>query len=129
MNLYGIFLDNSHAYIIKSNGKEIVSMEEIQSEVESRNKGQYTDEHVTISNQHKNTERREQEFKHFFKEIIGKIADANQIMLFGPGLAKTHFKTELEKIGSFKKINIEALTTDSMTENQLKAYVKEYFEK
>ena len=67
--------------------------------------------------------------EHFFHGLCAKFADAEEILLLGPGLAKTHFKTYLEKhqpSGLAKKI-IGIENSDHPTDNQILAEARRFF--
>ena len=69
--------------------------------------------------------------EHFFHELALKLKNANHILLMGPGLAKNHFKTHLEKHhheGIAKKI-IGVENSDHPTDNQILATVRKFFVK
>jgi hypothetical protein len=64
----------------------------------------------------------------YYDEVISMIRDAEAILIFGPGEAKGELKKRLEgdKLGGL----IEAVeTVDDMTDRQIAAKVREYFQK
>ena len=64
----------------------------------------------------------------YYNEVISLIRDAEAIVIFGPGEAKGELKKRLEKdkLGGI----IEAVeTADKMTDRQIAAKVREYFQK
>ena len=67
------------------------------------------------------------QLRQYYQEIIRGIQDANNILIFGPGEAKTELKKELEKSREFalKKITVEP--SDKMTERQIAAKVRQFF--
>ncbi|EAR01738.1 hypothetical protein [Maribacter sp. HTCC2170] len=75
-------------------------------------------------------EREKHQYKSYFKNLIGKIKKGDSIALFGPAESATKFKKELDinypllaaKIKTVKKV-------DSMTNNQVKKMVREFFGK
>lgn len=71
-----------------------------------------------------------QRLKHasaYYKEIMNEIAQADEIVLFGPAATKK----ELGKYLLENKMPISVIkgviTADSMTDNQISAWVKNYF--
>jgi ABC-type branched-subunit amino acid transport system substrate-binding protein len=64
----------------------------------------------------------------FYSQVIAAIRDSDAILILGPGLAKSEFSKRLahEKVRS-RVVGIE--TADKMTERQLAARVRAYFEK
>jgi stalled ribosome rescue protein Dom34 len=75
--------------------------------------------------------RHHQQDEHFYHEIAGKLAGAEEVLLMGPGLAKNHFKTHLEKhhhaVLAKKVVGVE--TVDHITENQLMETARKFFKK
>lgn len=74
---------------------------------------------------------REREFMgqldQYYKEVIAAIREVESILIFGPGEAKGELKKHLDqaRLGE----NIVALeTSDKMTDNQVAAKVREYFQ-
>ncbi len=73
-------------------------------------------------NRHKNSEK-------FFHEVAGALTNAHEVLLVGPGDAKTHFRTHLEshhhnQIGN-KIVGVE--TVDHPTDGQIVALAKKFF--
>ncbi len=124
---YGIWIDHSKAFIIKSNKLAEMEIRGFGSEVESHHRGGNDDEHVTIANQHRYEERRSNEMKAFSREVITHLSDADEIVIFGPGTAKHAFQNELEthKALSTKIKGLE--TTDQLSEAEMKDFVKDFF--
>jgi stalled ribosome rescue protein Dom34 len=64
----------------------------------------------------------------YYDEVVAAIREAESILLFGPGEAKGELKKHLEK----EKLGgrIEAVETeDTMTDRQIAAKVRDYFQK
>ena len=73
-------------------------------------------------------EREKHQFKVYFKEIASEIEGSDGILIFGPAEVKDKFKKELES--SYEEINVkvkDVQTADSMTDNQVKAWARDYF--
>ena len=72
-------------------------------------------------NQHKNPEK-------FVHDVAGRLGDAHEILLIGPGQAKVHFKEHLERhdhaVGK-KVVGME--TVDHPTDGQIVALAKKFF--
>ncbi|MGD9416844.1 MAG: hypothetical protein PVJ18_17950, partial [Desulfobacterales bacterium] len=69
------------------------------------------------------------QLRQYYQEIIRKIQDADQILILGPGEAKTEIKKELEKSKelALKKVTVEP--ADKMTERQIAARIRRFFTK
>ncbi|MCK0131746.1 hypothetical protein MWU59_09545 [Flavobacteriaceae bacterium F08102] len=125
----GVWLDKTKAIIVAiSDGKETEKV--IFSDIE--------DFHVT-SNKHLGgareiakdrdyLEREKHQFKAYFKAITKELLDSESIFIAGPGetykkfskALKEHYKTLSAKVKEIQK-------ADSMTDNQVKALVRNFF--
>ena len=65
--------------------------------------------------------------KHIFNAIVPKLADAEEILILGPGLTKNHLQTYLQKITSLKHKVVGCEITDHPTENQLLSLASRFF--
>ena len=63
----------------------------------------------------------------YYDEVIGWISQADALLLFGPAEAKDELKKRLEHSGLGKLI-IGVETADKMTDRQIEAKVKQYFQ-
>ncbi len=130
----GIWMDKEKAYIIDIQESN-EDMTTIFSEIEdyrihggsgTRFKGGPQD----VVQDSKYMEREKHQFKNYFKKIIPYIENADSIVIYGPAESGEKFLKELET--NYKKIaeKVKAvLKADSMTENQTKALIRDYFKK
>ena len=73
-------------------------------------------------------EREKHQLKDYFKKLVGAIDDADAIALFGPAETNEKFRKELMKNHKDLAKKLKTVTkADSMTENQVKALVRDYF--
>lgn len=134
MKNIGIWLDKDRAFVVTlTNGKESTLL--IPSNIEhyrihggsgTRLKGGPQD----VVQDSKYLERENHQFKAYFKEIVSHIKNADVLALFGPAGTNNRFKKELEE--SYKDLNKKVVAVkkaDSMTENQMKALVRDFFTK
>ncbi|NRT16293.1 hypothetical protein HNP99_002657 [Flavobacterium sp. 28A] len=129
----GIWIDSRKAIIVTlNNGKETVT--EIESDLENRiyhdkegDKGSFIG-HQHIDSQNTFDERRKHEINNYFKGIIAKINDTDELYIFGPAETKTKLehKINIEKSTLPSKLKLVE-TSDSMTSNQIVAKVKKFF--
>ncbi len=127
-NLYAIWIDHAHAFLVKADITNVLSVTPIGSDVEPHHHGGInTNEHVTIANQNKHNERRHNEMHDFCKTICAQLVNPDEIAIFGPGTAKNDLRNALEKMPNLASKLSQFETTDKMTENQLKAYVAKLF--
>ncbi len=66
----------------------------------------------------------------FFDEVVAAIGDAREVLVVGPGQARTAFKTDLDR----RHPNVAALVVavepmDHPTVDQLLAYARKYFKR
>ena len=132
MKYTGIWIDKRDAKIITiENGN--AKMNIIQSEIEefkihggsgTRLKGGPQD----VVQDSKFLEREINQTKRYFEDIIPSIEDADNLVIFGPAQTGSDFNKELsEKHPNIYKKVKSVEKTDNMTDNQLIAWVKEYF--
>lgn len=132
MKNIGIWLDKEKAHIISlENGNESIDM--VISEVENyrvhggsgtRLKGGPQD----VRQDSKFLEREKHQLKSYFDSIAEQLVDAKSIVIFGPAQTNTKFFKVLEE--NYKDIanKVKAVTkADSMTDNQITAFVKNFF--
>jgi hypothetical protein len=130
----GVWLDKEKAIIINlSEGKHTIK--HIDSDFEGRERipgegksfGRFGSQFLSMENKKKN--RTKKQLAEYLKRIISAIKNADEIVLFGPA----EMKTELEKLmlgdHAFKSKLLGVKPADSMTENQLVAWVKDFFGK
>lgn len=66
--------------------------------------------------------------KHFFNEVALSIGTPNELLVFGAGVAKSHFKNHLESHNAnlFKSL-VGVETLDSVTDNQILEASRKFF--
>jgi len=128
----GIWMDKSKAIVVTFNGGKH-SIKTIQSQMDDRYNTGDNESGSWMGGQHLSDENKINErLKHrlelFFNEISSLIDDVHELYLFGPADTKTKFKNRLN---SKKKLSFELLkveTADSMTDNQIVAKVRSFYE-
>ncbi|MDM8161156.1 hypothetical protein QUH73_15125 [Labilibaculum sp. K2S] len=118
----GVWMDHTIAHIIEIKENTIASstVESLSSQGEKQNFGK--DESLKH-----NTE--QDQLSEFYKRLSTVIRDYSEVILFGPTDAKTELYNLLKEDSQFNNITIDIETTDKLTENQMHAFVKEYFAK
>jgi hypothetical protein len=118
----GIWLDHTTAHImeLKNNSISSKTIESLSEKGEKQTFGQ--DETLE-----QNTE--QDQLADLFTRLSVVIKDYSDVLLFGPTNAKTELYNFLKTDKQFKNSKIDVATTDYITENQMQAFVKEYFEK
>jgi hypothetical protein len=128
----GIWLDHKKAFIVSVAGDQ-VSSSNIVSNV---------DGHIRLSggsrvstpygpqegpSEGRIEERRRQKLRSYYKKIIRILSNAEEIVIFGPGEAKTELITEMKKSKGLSARIVATETTDKMTDRQIKAKVTKFF--
>ena len=122
----GIWLDLDQAIIIE-NGKK--SIHRIPSEVEHFHLlGGTKGGGLPGTSDTKLLQRKKNQLKRYFENIIKEIPGADNIVLFGPAETKIAFKKEIEQSNGMRSKLHGIETTDSnISENQLLEWVRDYY--
>ena len=68
--------------------------------------------------------------EHFFQKIAAEVGDVEELLVFGAGMAKTHFKTHLEKHNTqLTKHLVGVEPLDKLTDNQILEASRKFFKK
>lgn len=133
MKKAGIWLDSKHAHIIRL-AQEEETLETINSNIEFFNKTGTGSTRIKsgvtqdVNHERKYLEKEKAQFKNYFNSIAKAVADCDELMIFGPADINEKLKKELSQHHKslFSKV-IAIEKADSMTENQTKAYVRNFF--
>ena len=127
----GIWLDLKEAILITVNSKES-KMEKIQSEIEDfkvkgghRSKTPYST--MEVASDIKYLERKNNQLEKFYKHIMNKVKDVDELFIMGPGEVKIGLRKRIERTKSFKPIIKGFEVVDSVTDNQKIAKTKSFF--
>tara|TARA_R110002012_G_scaffold51138_1_gene132144 strand:- start:22417 stop:22839 length:423 start_codon:yes stop_codon:yes gene_type:complete len=133
MKHIGIWIDKKNAKVVTFT-KDGETLETVLSEVEFFNrKGSSRPRLKTgmaqdVVHESMYLEREKQQLKAYFKKLAAITKDADTIAIFGPASTPEKFRKELQEhykpIGEKVKI---VKKTDSMTDNQVIALVRDYF--
>lgn len=133
MKQTGIWIDKSKALIVNLIGDKS-EIEEINSEIETKVRfegetkqfgkfgGQF------LSNQEKKEHREIEQKKKFLNHLLKQIQASDQIVVLGPAEMKNELKKLILNDPDFKDKLRGIESVDNMTNNQLVAWVKNYFE-
>jgi stalled ribosome rescue protein Dom34 len=119
----GVWMDSKHAIVIATENRVVHGEFEIITTVEcgDHEGADYKNEKVEHSKD-------SQEQKKYFKTIASHIHEDQVIYVFGPGKAQEQFKNYLEDQHKFKSKEITLGTSDKITNNEMIAKVKSFFE-
>jgi hypothetical protein len=131
----GIWLNTSKAVLVNLHNGKDENVHMLESEVESRTR--FPGERKPFSRlgslltntSSRITNRKKQQMHQYFSKILSSIdSDVNELYLFGPSIAKIEFEKELRKHQNFTGKPIHVESADKMTEKQMIAHVKHFFE-
>ena len=132
----GVWLNHSQAHLIGYKGESAFFIEAIDSPYESivREEGEGNDKTRFSPNTERgsNNEKRkhnivQNELNEYFNKLEGKLESYQEILLFGPGIAKEELFNRLSENKLFKGKDIEVKSSDKLTENQMLSYVLDFF--
>jgi stalled ribosome rescue protein Dom34 len=130
----GIWLDKEKAVII--NLKEgIHTIKHLESSITTRERfqgegkrfGRFGNQFLSMESKKRNMAKNQSE--EYLKNIINEIKSVDKLVLFGPAEMKTHLEKAIRKDNLISKKLVAVEPADNMTENQLVAWVKEYYKK
>ena len=128
----GIWLDSEHAYLIRLTGSG-VEVEALESGIETRvriegEKKSYSRLGGSWFNpQKKKTKRQKQQTMGYFRRIINKCRDAEEVFLFGPAeLPRGLYKMWVQTKSYHGRVHPPE-SASKMTRNQMIARVREFF--
>ncbi|WP_372745601.1 hypothetical protein [Lutibacter sp.] len=128
----GIWLDSKQAFIINlSNGnhtiKTIESNIEFRERVEGESKkfGRFGGQYITYE---KNRENKQAfQTNEFIKNLLKELTNCDSFVIFGPSKMKKILKKEIKNNMLLAPKLLGVFKSDQLTENQLVAWVKDYF--
>ena len=128
----GIWLDKEKAIIINlMEGKH--SIKRLRSEIttrerfpgESKKFGRFGNQFLSMESKKRNMVKNQA--NEYLKNIIHEIRYVDKLVLFGPAEMKTQLEKAILKNSIISKKLVAVEPADNMTENQLVAWVKEYY--
>lgn len=132
----GLWMDQSKAQLVEFNNGAAVIVENIDSPIENlkRIDGEGKDttrfspnnEHIS-NNEHKKHNIAQKELNEYFRILETKLAAYDDILIFGPGVVKEQFRNKLRENKGFSDKWLSVQTSDKLTENQLLAFVRDFY--
>ena len=132
MRNVGVWMDKEKAMIINVDG-EMTEMNILESEVEdyravggSGSKTKWGPQDVVQDRKY--TEREKHQMKRYFENLSKALNEAENLVLYGPADTNKKFMHYLEDHNKGLAARVKGVdTADSMTENQVKALVKDFY--
>jgi hypothetical protein len=131
-NNIGIWIDTHLAVIINlSNGNETVKT--IESNIDTRERisgeskkyGRFGGQYLTYEKNREN--KKIEQTNQFLKILLKEIEDCDSVVLFGPSIMKIIFEKEIKSNLNLIGKLVGVFDADSMTENQMVAWVKDFY--
>ncbi|MEO8583279.1 MAG: hypothetical protein ABI415_05750 [Flavitalea sp.] len=116
----GVWLDQHHALLITHStieGEGFAVTEKIASE-----------ENHSSGSEHSMNNAKQGERIKYFKTVAHQLLNYDELLLFGPGTAQEQFLKFLQEDGQFKKTKISLDTANQLTEPQVIARVRTFFQ-
>ena len=132
MKYIGIWIDKDKAHVVTLM-KEHEKITTIESEMEHFNPkggfgGRFKGGPQDVVQDSKYLEREKHQHKLYFKTIVPHLKGAHSLAIFGPAQTGERFAKHLETYHHMLHAKLKGVErADSMTENQVKALVREYF--
>ena len=130
----GIWLDKRMAYIVTVDDEMKDTVEIVVSKVEQRQEilKAYRDKvkqgYSEKIKDRKLLEYNKHELKRYFKDIIQRLVVFNEIVIYGPSQTAPRLFTEMKLVNPQMAKNVkEVLKANSMTKNQIRALIRDYY--
>lgn len=133
----GVWMDYSHAYFIEYDGISAVIVDAVESPSVSqlREKGEAdgktrfsANPQQSSPNEYSKQNIEQEELKQYFKMLEKNLGGYRDILLFGPGTARDRFFKRISEKHFLEGKRISVQISDKLTENQMVAFVEDYFE-
>jgi stalled ribosome rescue protein Dom34 len=122
----GLWIDHKQAVIVTLFGQE-EKIERISSDIEKYVQASRSGDDSREDKRAEQDRGFDDHLSRYYGEVIAYLRDADSILLFGPGEAKGELQRQLEEQALIERIaGIE--TTDIMTDAQVMAKVRKYFQ-
>ena len=129
----GIWIDTKQAFIIEIFNKDQHSIKKIESNIELKKRfdgenskqGRFGNQYLTYEKNRLN--RKNEQTNQYMKTLIKEVDNCDAIVLFGPSNMKKIFEKEIKN--NFQIANKLTGVSNSglITENQMVAWVKDYY--
>lgn len=128
----GIWIDFKQAFIITLQNNEHF-IENVQSGIEFRERiegetkkyGRFGGQYITYEKNREN--KKNQQTAEYLKILLTKLNDSTSILIFGPSKMKKILKKEIKNNLLLSSKLVGVFKSGQLTENQLIAYVKDFY--
>lgn len=122
-NCAGIWIDHKRAIIVALSGDHIATTT-LESDVGAH---PHFGGEQDGGGEKKYEERRHQHLDRYYDEVVGHVAQADRVLLLGPGEAKLELKARLDRSQAHAGRTVAIQTADRLTDAQVVAAVKDHF--
>ena len=122
----GLWIDHREAIIVSLHDQE-EDIKRITSDVEKHAQQSASQDDSGEDKRYKQDRRSDNDLNKYYDEVITYLGNADTILIFGPGVAKSELRKRLENQTQDDRV-IEIETTDNMTDGQIAAKVREHFQ-
>lgn len=130
----GLWIDHGKAFLVELNGRgevrrKLVSEVDPHTRYHGGSRSPKSAGALEAAAESKAENRRANQLKNWYREVISAVSDtgAERILIIGPGEAKTELLVEIEKNKAMAKKVVGMESADQLTENQIAAMVRGYF--
>lgn len=128
----GIWIDTHKAVIIKLSNNQH-SIKKIESNIDTRERipgeskryGRFGQQYLTYEKNRLN--RKNEQTNQYVKVLIKEIRDCDNVVLFGPAQMKKTFEKEISKNMQLAPKLLGVSNSEVLSENQMVAWVKNYY--
>ena len=132
----GVWMDHSKAHLIGYKNGMVHMIETVDSPIETMvrvvgegsDKTRFSSNGLNSSNnEHRKHNISQKELNEYLKMMEGRLCHFEDILLFGPGIAKEQMRNRLRDNKSFDRKWLSVQSSDKLTENQLLAFVRDFY--
>ncbi len=129
----GIWIDTKQATIIRLSKNNEHFIKKIKSNIETRVRvpgeskkyGRFGGQYITYEKNREN--KKNEQINLFFKELFKEIENCDALVIFGPAKMKKLLEKEIRNNIQFSRKLLGVHNSDILTENQIIAWVKDYY--
>ncbi|UMB61386.1 hypothetical protein MHL31_04075 [Lutibacter sp. A80] len=130
----GIWIDTKQATIIRLSKNNEHFIKKIASNIETRVRvpgeskkfGRFGGQYITYEKNREN--KKNEQINLFFKELFKEIENCDALVIFGPAKMKKLLEKEIRNNMQFSRKLLGVHNSDILTENQIIAWVKDYYD-
>ncbi|WP_228692834.1 hypothetical protein [Lunatimonas sp.] len=134
----GLWVDYGQAILIGYAEGEVREFDRITSslgkgrreEGEGNDSTRFTPNHEHASNnEYRKHQTEQQVISEYLKQLEQELLRYKEVLIFGPGTAKEQLRNRLKDNKAFRSTWVAVENADKMTQNQLMAFVRDFFRK